>query len=322
MKFRTECEVRGSDLRLSPDLPVVMAGSCFADNISGRMRRCLWPASNPLGVLFNPLSIARVLELCLLDADPSEEFGRSAFEADGLWHSWLFDSRCTAADKASLLANMERCRQSLLENIEAGKTLFVTFGTAYCYFLADSPGYVVANCHKRPQQMFERRRISVNEITKAWSELGARLAEKFEGLRIVLTVSPVRHLRDGLHENNLSKGTLLLAADSLCMSGGTFSYFPAYELVNDDLRDYRYYADDLTHPSAQAVEYIWEKFLDAYIDRDGREALREGEAIARRTAHRPLVAAAGTDTAFSEETQRIFNDFKRRHPRALDPDSI
>lgn len=320
MKFRTEVKTSPNPLQLTIDTPVVLVGSCFANNIAARMRRCLWNARNPLGVLFNPLSIAAALDLLLFDSDGYSKFKDDSFDHDHLRHSWYFDSNVTDVP-FHFSGRYASMRESLLTTLSEGRTLFVTFGTAFCYFLADRPDFVVGNCHKQPESMFVRRRISTDEICEAWKPLVAKLTEKFPALRIVLTVSPVRHLRDGLHENNLSKATLQLATDRLCSEFDCCSYFPAYEMVVDDLRDYRFYASDLAHPSEQAVEYIWTKFLDTYVcDETARHELKRGEAIVKRYNHRQVCRTElqeYRESLFNYETDMQFNSFVEDHPQSL-----
>ncbi|MDE6796349.1 MAG: GSCFA domain-containing protein, partial [Muribaculaceae bacterium] len=315
MKFRTEYVAKRAPFVIDPSKPTVLLGSCFADNIAARMRGCLWEAENPLGTLYNPLSIATALEVALemmedledkenvsiekrgskevseweavaVDEEKSigeikggRRFEESLFEAGGMWRSWLFDSKMSAEvveDVRFAFVEKSRRLHSLLSKAEV---MFVTFGTAWCYYLSDSSslsyslsgnnGYLVANCHKQPSAMFERRRLNVREIVEVWKDLVAKLKERYPQLRIVFTVSPVRHLKDGFEGNARSKAILLLATEELCNALDNCYYFPAYEIVNDDLRDYRFYASDLVHPSEEAVEYIWEIFKETYVDAKG-----------------------------------------------------
>ena len=301
MRFRTEYKIEERKrFVLDPRRPVVLLGSCFADNISAKMKSCLWEAENPLGTLYNPLSIASALYACLGMAGGEDGMGfeESLFEAGGMWRSWLFDSKMSAETREDVVyAFGERCRRldALLSRAEV---LFVTFGTAWCYYIGER---LVANCHKQPAAMFERRRLSVREIVDTWRDLMDRLRERYPRLQVVFTVSPVRHLKDGFEGNARSKAILQLAVEELCggvssgARGGEVSqgvegcyYFPAYEIVNDDLRDYRFYASDLVHPSEEAVEYIWEKFKEMYMDEKGVQRLKEGESISRGLGHRPL----------------------------------
>lgn len=334
MKFRTEYGVKRGEFVVDPSKPVVLLGSCFADNIAARMRGCLWESENPLGTLYNPLSIATALEVALETNSISgefkgavrgcERFEESLFETGGMWRSWLFDSKLSAENVEDVrYAFVERSKaiDALLSNAEV---MFVTFGTSWCYYLTETAKYtskgaenskedreptkyLVANCHKQPAGMFERRRLSVDEIVEVWKGLIAKLKERYPQLRIVFTVSPVRHLKDGFEGNARSKAILLLATEELCNNVEDCYYFPAYEIVNDDLRDYRFYASDLVHPSEEAVEYIWEIFKDTYLDSKGLQRLKEGEAIRKGLEHRPLPNATRvmSQSAIEKEEARI-----------------
>lgn len=329
MKFRTECEAERGRCKIEVERPLLLVGSCFSDYMCQRMRECLWRATNPAGTLFNPLSIAKFLELattCGLTAgdevprsEARQEIADSIFESGGAWHSWLGDSHFSGADSVTVAKNVIDGLILACGCLKEDATLIVTFGTAFCYYLAGKKNYVVANCHKQPGALFERRRIDMETIVDTWSKLLGRLRSLFPHMKVVFTVSPVRHVRDGLHENTLSKGILHLAVERLCKEFGFCSYFPAYEILNDDLRDYRFYADDLVHPSPKAVEYIWEKFRDTYVDESGQRLLKEGENLYRRLSHRPLIEGFPGTAAFQAETTRRLDSFLTSHPGMRDP---
>lgn len=299
MKFRTEINIPRADFRLDPRKPLALLGSCFAENIAARMRRSLWNASNPLGTLFNPLSIERAIRLLISDRDFYATFARSQFKTGRTFNSWLFDSRSSAEFQEETLRRVRQMREELTGALRSG-TLFVTFGTAWCYFLASDPDFVVANCHKQPQSLFIRRRLSTDEIILCWTRLAEDLSHLFPGLRIVFTVSPVRHIKDSLPGNTVSKATLRLAVEEICATLPFCSYFPAFEILNDDLRDYRFYASDLVHPSEEAVDYIWDIFKATYLDEEACLILNEGEKLVKAWSHRPL---AGRFTSVSELTR-------------------
>lgn len=307
MKFRTEYIPEKSTLTLTPSLPVALVGSCFTDNMASRMRGALWRAENPLGTLFNPLSIADALSL-VCDGGQNLTLSNSFLTAaDGTTRSWMFDSRFAALTQEDCGAAVREACGRMAEVMGKGKVLCVTFGTAWCYFLRES-GTLVANCHKMPQALFERRRVSADEIAEVWRDLIKKLARRWPGLRIIFTVSPVRHLKDGFAGNFRSKATLALAVEKICAESEGCHYFPAYEILNDDLRDYRFYASDLVHPSDEGVEYIWEIFRKTFLDREGEELLKEGERLARACAHRPLPTASSCE---SSELSRI-REVRRR----------
>lgn len=323
MKFRTEYVARNYGLYLSPAAPVVLLGSCFAENMAARMRRCLWTARNPLGTLYNPLSIERAVRL-LLSGSPAE-FESTLFKDGRFYRSWLFDSKTSSEYKDDMASMFLDMKDRLSTDLEAGRTLFVTFGTSWCYFLAEKPDFVVANCHKQPASIFTRRRISVAETADCWERLATDLQTLFPGLRIVFTVSPVRHLKDGFAGNARSKAALILAVEEICARLTFCSYFPAYEIVNDDLRDYRFYASDLVHPSAEAVDYLWEIFKATYIDKEGEALLKEGERIVKARLHRPLRSpnVRVSELTGQEEAVRLqairtdYDEYRRKNPNAL-----
>ena len=290
MKFRTEFKETPSSLRIDPRHPAVLIGSCFTQNIARKMTECQWESFCGAGTLYNPLSIARVLDLLVFSDDFHSTLTESMFQSEGLVHSWLFDthfSRHTADECRSVV---EQCRRNLKDALERSQALVVTFGTAWCYFIDDEEkrNYVVANCHKMPQRMFTRRRISVREISDEWTCIYRRLKSLYPNLTVIFTVSPVRHLKDGFEGNARSKATLLLAIEEICRNCNDCLYFPAYEIVTDDLRDYRFYAQDLVHPSESAVEYIWELFRKTFIDPEGERILNEGNKRYKAMHHRKI----------------------------------
>lgn len=312
MKFRTEYVAERGGFVLDPEVPVAGVGSCFSENVIRRMRRTLWDAVNPLSTLFNPLSIAMVLKLAICDS-PEERrriLGESVFEKDGIYLSWLFDSKFASTAKEDLIS---RCILALDEMDGALKRgdLIVTFGTARCYFRGAE---VVANCHKMPESCFVARRVSVDEIAEVWEPLCDALADRYPGIKVIFTVSPVRHVKDGFVENTRSKATLSLAVERIISGRGYCDYFPAYEILEDDLRDYRFYASDLVHPSEEGVEYIWEKFQQRYLRDKGVELLKEGERLWGRLNHRPIVAESAQTAKFIKDTERMVADFKAAHP--------
>ncbi|MDE5876057.1 MAG: GSCFA domain-containing protein [Muribaculaceae bacterium] len=327
MQFRTPYCPERSSLTLVPYLPLAMLGSCFADNIAARMRQCLWDARNPLGTLYNPLSIARALDIALLSETPEDDFTATLMQTGGIWHSWLFDTSFSARDTVSGKRVLSERRHWLDEALSLSRVLFVTFGTAWCYYLADSPDYLVANCHKQPAAMFERRRLEPDEIIEVWCDMTRRLRQRYPGLQIIFTVSPVRHLKDGFAGNSLSKSILRLAVARLCEEVEECSYFPAFEIVNDDLRDYRFYDTDMVHPSAQAVEYIWEILCATYIDSTGISALTEGSKIMAACKHRPLMPLHTEEDRRAEQQRQAkiaerYERFRQCYPYALAPDKI
>lgn len=240
-----------------------MLGSCFADNVAAKMGEYYFQVTaNPFGTLYNPVSIANAL--MLHEVPELVEYG-------GLWHSMYHHGECSAADKETAAARCGESIRVLQTALREANVVIVTFGTAWVY---ERDGEVVANCHKMPADRFARRRLGAEEVVSVWLPI----VEAYPDKRFIFTVSPIRHIKDGLHENQLSKGTLLLAVEQTvsALSGrvGRTCYFPSYEIMLDELRDYRFYADDMVHPTPLAINYIWERFVETYMTQDTQHEMR------------------------------------------------
>lgn len=291
-KFRTEFVSRKSSVTLDPRQPVALVGSCFADNIAAKMRDVLWEGVNPLGALYNPLSISTALRLMLFSLFPERDFEKTLFLHEGKYHSRLFGSGFSAWSAVDCMAAFREKRLALSSTLAKGNVLIVTFGTAYAYFLKDAEVIPVGNCHKCPSSDFTRRRLGIDEIEEDWQSLLNELKKRLPELKVIFTVSPVRHLKDGFSENTRSKAVLQLAVENLCNANDFCTYFPAYEILNDDLRDYRFYASDMVHPSEEAVDYIWDNFLAVFLDDQGKCRIKEGDRLGRALRHRPIPDAS------------------------------
>ena len=293
MKFRTEYTASAAPFALDPSKPVVLTGSCFSQNMAQKMNDHLWTALNPLGTLYNPFSIGKALELMLMPSQKADsEFKDSLFFFNGIWNSELFDSSFSSRQQEDCLKEFRHTRQVFIDNLQSGEALIVTFGTAICYFTSEKE-WPVGNCHKQPAKLFTRRRLSTTEIVSYWQHLIEKLLDRIPNLKIIFTVSPVRHLKDGFTGNACSKATLQLAVEEICNKFPSCHYFPAFEILTDDLRDYRFYASDLVHPSEEAIEYLWMTFLDTFIDAEGKELLERGARIMKARMHRPKTGALG-----------------------------
>lgn len=284
MKLQTPVLPGKQPFEISLDDRVLLLGSCFADEIGGRMSAGgLTVCANPFGTLYNPLSILRSLER-LQDGRPFDEgecvrLGAGMELTGSFWHHTSF----ARPDAGEFLKVANEALEQACSFWRGCDTVVVTLGTAWVW---ERDGQVVANCLKRDAKEFVHRRLTVEETLSALRSV-ARLCA---GKRLIWTVSPVRHLWDGAHSNQVSKATLLLALDWLLEgTGGECGvYFPAYEIVLDELRDYRFFADDMTHPTALAVGCVWERFCDAFIPESDREAMSRAVKASRAAAHRPL----------------------------------
>lgn len=282
MRFRTEIELSRGSFRISHDDKIVLLGSCFSDNIGGRLQRDGFDVChNPLGPLYNPISLARLLA----DLLSCRQYLETDFikDSNGIFHCLDFASRYQDTDAESLAHKLNVEFSELRKVILNADVIVLTFGSSVVYSLDSSVELTVGNCHKFPGSMFSRISVTTAEIVRILSPLLLRM--KNMNKNIILTVSPIRHLADGLHGNELSKARLLLACDELSHLA---EYFPAYEIMMDDLRDYRFYDRDLKHPSEMACDYIYEKFCEQYFSSITIEkAIREREA-SLRAAHRQI----------------------------------
>ncbi|WP_300904281.1 GSCFA domain-containing protein [uncultured Alistipes sp.] len=291
MKFRTEIRLRPYRATIGYENRLLSLGSCFADAVARRLAAAKFRvAANPSGVLFNPISIAATIESYAAAA----AVGREELHTDGeRWFHYDFHGDFAAPTPDEALRRMNAARQRGAEALRAADRVMITFGTAWVY---EREGRAVA--HRQPAAQFVRRRLAVDEIVRRFEEL---LAGPLAGRRILLTVSPVRHPGDGLEGNAASKAALRLAAELLTEQHPEVEYFPAYEILTDDLRDYRFYADDLVHPAPQAVEYVWERVVEGLLTERARQLLPRVEAIAAAAAHRPRDPHGAAHRAFCRE---------------------
>lgn len=280
MIFRTEIDIARLPFGIDYTTSILSMGSCFAERIVERLRRAKFRATiSPTGILFNPASIAQTLTAF---AEGQEADGNMLVEREGGWVSLMAHSAIAGNSREEVLSTLSESYKQGKEALQWADTLILTFGTAWVYTLPS--GEVVANCQKVPQRNFLRRRLSVTEIVEMFRPLlGGVLSDK----NVIFTVSPVRHIGDGLAENSLSKATLRVAIEELCAEFKNAYYFPAYECLVDDLRDYRFYATDMIHPSEQAVEYIWEKFTRCALTPQALELLPRVNKVITAAAHRP-----------------------------------
>ncbi len=290
MQLQTIVDIPESEWKIGHQDSVLMLGSCFADEVGERMRRAGFQVEvNPFGTLYNPASIAALLLHSIgereYDMQSPEVFQDSV---TGAWHSWMHHTRFSSPSREELINRANATLHHVGNVLRSCNVLVITLGTAIIYRLQES-GMLVANCHKQPDRLFLRQPLTAYDIQDQWGMLLQLLQSINPQLRIILTVSPIRHRRDGLHTNQVSKGILLQAVDGLCQQTDSVQYFPSYEIMMDELRDYRFYADDLVHPSTLAVEYIWERFQRTYMSPATVELCRQKLREWTRSQHRPLV---------------------------------
>ncbi|MBO7263051.1 MAG: GSCFA domain-containing protein [Alistipes sp.] len=280
MKFRTEITIAPWSEKIEYSDNIVCLGSCFASNIATKLKESKFSvADNPTGILFNPASIAKSLRLMTLQTPIAES---DIFERNGRYVSFMFHSSLSGATPKEAISVMQEALSKGCKKIRRAKLIIVTLGSAYVW--RDQRGEVVANCHQVGAKNFTTELLSLEQIVESLEEIVNLTTAK-----ILFTVSPVRHLNDGLEGNSLSKALLRVAIDKVMHKyPERVGYFPSYEIVMDDLRDYRFYDADMLHPSAQAVEYIAEKFFLVALSERAKQQRSEVLEIVQARHHRPL----------------------------------
>ncbi len=302
MNFRTRLQLDRSPQLIAPPDQLLGMGSCFADQMGAMLDRYKFKIEqNPFGVLFNPLAISRWF-------DPALTLPESGVVAlDGAYaHLWAHSAWCAPTHEA-VLDRLYQAHARFHDTLARVRWLLLTWGTAWVY---DHPSAgTVANCHRQPAAHFQKRLLSVSEVLQATETILDALPAQAQ---IILTVSPVRYLRDTLPLNAVSKSVLRLAAHQWEQAEARVHYFPAYELLLDDLRDYRFYADDLLHPSAMARQYIWERFTESWLSLEAQAQVTAWESIRRRLEHRPRQAGSPTHQAFVAQLKKDLQQWAHR----------
>lgn len=284
MDLQTVVNIDKPDFQIGYDTPVMMLGSCFVENIGAKLEYFKFPVDvNPCGIVYNPLPVADTLD-CLLSA---RRFTKAdLLQNAGKWFSLRHHGRFSAIEAEDCLNKINSRLELGGEHLRKTQILVITWGTSWAYRYRRT-GQIVANCHKFPATDFERFRLEVGDIVKVYTDLLARLWTLQPNLKIMFTVSPIRHWKDGAHGNQLSKAVLLLAIDQLVQLSDRISYFPSYEIVMDELRDYRFYAGDMLHLSDQGIEYIWEKFRENFMSVDTLYWMKRIDKLNKVLLHRP-----------------------------------
>lgn len=283
--FRTVVPVYPVKTKISYRSHSVFMGSCFTENIGEKLSWYKFPVCiNPFGIIYNPFSIKKNLERLISGKNYVQE---DLDFYNGLYFSYDHHSRFSDTNPDSCLRKINSELTAAHEGLKKSSCLFLTFGTSY-YYALNTTGMIVSNCHKLPDKVFSRSRLTPAEIVNEFSSLIPNLLQLNPELKIVFTVSPIRHWKDGAHENQVSKSVLFVAIDDICRKFDNCIYFPAYELMMDELRDYRFYEEDMIHPDKTAINFIWKRFSGCFIDEDTVRIMSEVEKIALSAQHRPF----------------------------------
>lgn len=286
-KFQTIVEIPAPPVLTGYTKKLMFMGSCFTENIGNKLAGLKFDIRiNPFGILYNPLSIANGIQF-ILNGKPFEHKDLISF--NGVWYSFYHHGKFSSIQKDQLLTDINHEVMTASEYLKNTDYLFITFGTSWV-FRHKEKNIVVSNCHKIPAADFERFRLSVDEIAETYDTLISELLKVNPSLKIVFTVSPVRHWKDGAVDNQRSKATLILSIEKIINRFGQniCQYFPAWEIVMDELRDYRFYSEDMIHLSDAAINHIREIFMETYLDRKSLETAAKVEKIIKAVSHRPM----------------------------------
>lgn len=311
MKFSTPVSLPKGELDISYASRLLVMGSCFATNMGTLMQQNkLCCEINPFGVLYNPFSISEALvQLCNKRLYSEADL----VETSRGWHSWMHHSCFSASSSKDCLQQINNRMLQASEFIRRASLLVITWGTAWAYFLKET-GICVGNCHKMPDKIFTRRLLTVDEIVKSMQQTLYAVRCINPQLQVLFTVSPIRHIKDGFHGNQISKATLILAIDRLCKEVSGCFYFPSYEIMLDELRDYRFYADDMCHPSSLAIEYLWDCFSRSYFSEETKKVMAEWQLLYKSLQHKPFEATSVSYYQFVEQLAMRLQEFQQRFP--------
>lgn len=311
MKFRTEIYLDKSQHPMEHNGKTLTIGSCFAQNIGEYFKRFRFNVMcNPFGVLYNPASILNSFKLVMENKMFTE---KDLIEHNSEWHSFYHHSDFSHHNSKACLNKINSGLKATSKFLREANVVIITYGTAYVYRHIVQ-NIIVSNCHKIPAKEFKRYRLSLEETEKAIEETVSLLKSVNENIRIIFTVSPVRHWKDGAANNQLSKSTLLLAVDKIINANDNCEYFPSYEIVMDDLRDYRFYDSDLLHPNKLATDYIWEKFSTSIFSDSCLTLMKEIEKIVKAREHRTRNVKSENHQAFIKTQIEKIKMLQDKHP--------
>jgi hypothetical protein len=303
--FRTELNIAPANHKISLQNQVISIGSCFSENIGERLKENKFKAlANPLGIVYNPVSLFNILNYACNNTFPPEE---SYVKQKGIFYNLELHSDFSHKDPEVLRSRIEKHFSTTHEFLKSTEWLIITLGTANVYEYLQT-GNIVNNCHKIPAKEFTKKLLSPKQIVIAFEFLCRELKVLNNDIKIIFTISPVRHLKETLEGNMLSKAILRVAIEQLKDNHPGIDYFPSYEIMMDDLRDYRFYNEDMIHPSKVAIDYIWEKFIEKYFDPGANQFLKDWEKILKALQHKPFHPDASSHQEFLKKTiEQLYN---------------
>ncbi|MCL9804628.1 GSCFA domain-containing protein [Flavobacterium amniphilum] len=311
MQFRTQIPINKTDFPIDYQSEVLSLGSCFAENMGEKFGYFKFRSVvNPFGIIFNPVSLKKIISRSVHKKYFTED---DIFQYNGLWHCYEVHSELSNPDKESFLKVLNELIESTYLQLIKSSHFIVTLGTAWIYRSLDS-GEIVANCHKVPQKQFGKELLSVAVIEQSLAEIISLISSVNSNAKFIFTVSPVRHIKDGFVENNVSKSHLIAAVYKVVAGFSSSSYFPSYEIMMDELRDYRFYAEDMLHPNATAIDYIWSRFFENYIDAKAFSVMEKVSDIQKAISHRPFNPDSESHRKFLENLSQKINTLAIDYP--------
>ena len=312
MKLQTQIPFSAETNQIDYHSRTVLLGSCFTEHIGGKLDYFKFQnLQNPFGIIFHPLAIEQLIARAIQHKEFTE---KDIFEQNGNWHCLEVHSLLAHVDKNEYLQLLNDTLDKLSSDLENASHVLITFGTAWGYRYRKTAA-IVANCHRIPQSEFSKELLSVSEVTKACNNIARMIRECNAEVQLVFTVSPVRHLKEGFVENMRSKAHLISGIHALLDDTNPgIAYFPSYELMMDELRDYRFYTEDMLHPNRTAIEVIWERFSKVWIHPSTEILRKEIATIQSGLAHRPFHPESESHQAFQEQLQKKIEQLQSDYP--------
>ena len=312
MKFQTTIPIQKSDFLIDYSSKLVSFGSCFAENMGNKFHYFKFSIlTNPFGIIFNPISLEKIILRSIHKKYFTE---KDIFYHNEAWHCYEVHSELSNPDKAEFLITLNQLIDTTNVHIEKLTHCLITFGTSWAYKHIESDE-IVANCHKVPQKHFVKKLLSVSEIEASIHNIISEIQSINPNAKFIFTVSPVRHIKDGFVENSVSKAHLIAAIYNILSAPAlAAAYFPSYEIMMDELRDYRFYAEDMLHPNQTAIDYIWMKFSENYINETELETMQQISEIQKSLKHRPFNPNSESHLKFQENLDHKINAIVAKYP--------
>lgn len=315
MQLTTQIPIRKSDRPIDYDSKIVSLGSCFAENMADKFDYFKFQTTtNPFGIIFNPISIEKLLKRSI---DRHFFTEKDIFFHNECWHCFDVHSDLSSANQTAFLSSLNNAVETLQTKIKEATHIIFTYGTSWIY-KTNEENRIVANCHKVPQNQFSKELLTGEKIAESIQQTIFLIRKVNPSATIVFTISPVRHIKDGFVENQRSKSHLFAALHQVLDSNSTNThYFPSYEIMMDELRDYRFYADDMLHPSSLAIDYIWERFSQSYISTDSISIMNTIDSIQKGLAHRAFKPDTEQHQKFLKQLQEKIKSVQNLHQHIL-----